>query len=286
MDLIDGNGLDGIEFNGVGQLLIDSNEIINNGFNADLSGAGNDDNGNGIDIQAVLLTAAGAVEDQLVEPEAGLNQAAALRIVHIDRNTVRDNALDGLEIRHANNPSQFHGHNSLHAPLHPGHYPLNVIVRENTFENNGGRGIDILNQGGHRTPRPVDIDPETGEDEAGQFSPTDTLVRLVNNEIISNDKEGSYVVNSAALSQLQSGNTPTPGTPDDPSRGMVAGDSDDFDGRPGDDASPRLVIEVHDNQIFDNGQLLDHDRETGNGIATLSGSGLVFRVGTTDYQRG
>ena len=285
-NLIDGNGLDGIEFNGVGQLLIDSNDIINNGFNADLSGAGNDDNGNGIDIQAVLLTAAGAVEDQLVEPEEGLTQAAALRIVHIDRNTVRDNALDGLEIRHANNPSQFHGHNSLHAPLHPGHYPLNVIVRENTFENNGGRGIDILNQGGHRTPRPVDIDPETGEDEAGQFSPTDTFVRLVNNEIISNDKEGIYVVNSAALSQLQSGNTPTPGTPDDPSRGMVAGDSDDFDGRPGDDASPRLVIEVHDNQIFDNGQLLDHDRETGNGIATLSGSGLVFRVGTTDYQRG
>ncbi|MFP6766914.1 MAG: right-handed parallel beta-helix repeat-containing protein, partial [Planctomycetaceae bacterium] len=277
-NLIDGNGLDGIEFNGMGQLLIDSNDIINNGFNADLAGSGFDDNGNGIDIQAVLLTATGAVEDQLVEPEdADMIQAASQTIVEIYRNNVRDNVLDGLEIRHANNVSQYHGNDSIYAPLHPGHYPLRVTVRENTFENNGGRGIDILNQGGHRSPRPLDNE-DTGEDADGQFSPSDTFVRLINNEVISNDKEGIYVVNSASLSQLQTGNTPTPTNPHDPTGGMQVDSADD--------AVPRLVLEVHENQIFDNGQLLDHDRETGAGIPTLSGSGLVIRVGTTDWEKG
>ncbi|HCK51855.1 MAG TPA: hypothetical protein DIC23_01480, partial [Planctomycetaceae bacterium] len=288
-NLIDGNGLDGIEFNGMGQLLIDSNDIVNNGFNADLTGAGTDDNGNGIDIQAVLLDAAGNVADQNIFPEdAETLQAASRKIVHIDRNTILGNALDGLEIRHANNPTLYHGHDSAHLPLHPGHFPLEVVVRENTIENNGGRGIDILNQGGRRRPRdgrldlddPIggpDPDPGTGETIAGQFSPTDSMIRLVNNEIRSNNKEGIYVVNTASLTQGQSGDTPTPGTPDDPNRGM--------DGGGNEDAVPRLVLEVHDNRILDSGQLLDSD-STGTEIPTLTGSGLVIRVGTSDRRLG
>ena len=288
-NLIDGNGLDGIEFNGMGRLLIDSNDITNNGFNADLAGLGNDDNGNGIDIQAVLLTATGAVEDQTVEPELAAEiQAASKKVVLIYRNNVLNNALDGLEIRHANNPSSFHGNNSVYTPLHPGHYPLEVEVRENVFENNGGRGIDILNQGGDRIPRPLDFDEATGETMAGQFSPTDTLVRLLNNRIFSNDKEGVYVVNTAALSQLQSGRTPTPpqSDPHDPVRGMANDDADNqLLGR--DNAVPRLVLEVHENTIIDNGQLLDSDPDPANGgseITTLNGSGLVIRVGTADFR--
>jgi len=294
-NLIDGNGLDGIEFNGMGRLLIDSNDIVNNGFNADLAGAGTDDNGNGIDIQAVLLDAAGNVVDQRIEPElAEMPQAASRKIVYIDRNNIIGNLLDGLEIRHANNPSGVHGHNSQFAPLHPGHFPLEVVVRENTIENNGGRGIDILNQGGRRRPRDGRIDVVhsfdnevegefTGEDVRRQFSPTDSLIRLLNNEIRSNNKEGIYVVNTSSLEQEQSGNTETPDLTleledrPDATRGMAsAGDED---------AVPRLVLEIHENQVFDNGQLLDSD-SSGAGIPSLSGSGLVLRVGTSDRRLG
>ena len=77
------------------------------------------------------------------------------------------------------------------------------------------------------------------------------MIRLINNEIRSNNKEGIYVVNTASLAQGQSGATPTPGTPDDPNRGM--------DGGGNEDAVPRLVLEVHDNRILDSGQLLDSD---------------------------
>jgi len=281
-NLIDGNGLDGIEFNGMGRVLIDSNDIINNGFNSNVSDITRlDDNGSGIDIQAVLLTGNGDVADQRIEPEDVVRiQAASRRSVLIYRNTVRNNVADGLEIRHANNVSQFHGNDSLHGPLHPGHYPLEVIVRENTFENNGIRGIDILNQGGSRIPRAEDF-AETGEHAAGQFSPTDTLVRLLNNDIRSNGREGIYVVNTASLAQLQSIDTPTPALfglpPDDPTRGLDASGEED--------AVPRLVLEVHENQVFDNGQLLESEIATGVTIPTLSGSGLVIRVGTSDYRK-
>jgi hypothetical protein len=288
-NLIDGNGLDGIEFNGMGRLLIDSNDIVNNGFNADLTGSGRDDNGNGIDIQAVLLDAVGNVVSQTIKPEDATRQAASRKIVSIYRNNIIGNELDGLEIRHANNPTGYHGHNSQFAPLHPGHYPLEVIVRENTIENNGGRGIDILNQGGRRRPRDgrldidevlsFDNDEFTGENIRNQFAPTDTLIRLLNNEIRSNNKEGVYVVNTSSLAQEQSGDTPTPGTPDDPTRGMSFGEEY------AEDAVPRLVLEVHENLVIDNGQLLDSD-SAGAGIPTLSGSGLVLRVGTSDRRLG
>lgn len=291
-NLIDQNGLDGIEFNGPGRLTIDSNVITNNGVNAPISMVGQDDNGNGIDIQSVMLDENGNVVSQTIEPEVMFSpsstlepRAASPKFVEIFRNVIRGNAQDGLEIRHANNPSALHD-----APLHPGHFPLTVIARENTIEFNKGRGVDILNQGGARTPEFLDPGPpETGADDdvdppvstvsgtSNQFSPTDTTVRLLDNKIASNGKEGVYVVNTASLSQEQSGDTPVPSNPEDPTRGLNS------DGET--DAVPRLALEVHSNLIIKNGQLLDQD-PNGNPIDTITGSGLVLRVGTSDNAAG
>ena len=209
------------------------------------------------------------VADQTVAPEnAPEPQGASPTLVNIWRNVIRENAGDGLEIRHANNPSTVHD-----APLHPGYFPLTVIARENTIEYNLGRGVDILNQGGHREPQIADEDPDTGAHPDNQFSPTDTTIRLVDNKIASNAKEGVYVVNTASRTQEQIGPTPVPSNPIDPTRGLNS------DGAI--EAVPRLALELHNNLIIKNGVELDVD-DQGNPIDTLSGAGLVMRVGTSD----
>ncbi len=297
-NLIDSNGLDGILVNGPGRLTIDSNTITNNGVNvglaqgtaADPATTGND-LGNGIAIRSVLLDEFGNVADQTLPPE-DMNapgstlelRAAGPKFVEIFRNEIRENASDGLEIRHANNPSRLHD-----AELHPGFFPLTVIAQNNTIETNGLRGVDILNQGGIRTPEIVDDGPpETGADTgvnppvatiantSNQFSPTDTTIRLLDNKIASNGKEGVYVVNTASLTQGQAGDTPVPVDPEDGTRGMLTTGSDI-------DAVPRLALEVHHNLIIKNGQRLDVDA-AGNPIDTITASGLVIRVGTSDAE--
>ncbi len=264
-NLIDSNGLDGIEFNGHGTVTIDTNLITLNGVYARPPATGEDQDGNGIDIQAIML----GVASQTVAPQdAPEPQGASPTLVNIYRNVIRKNVGDGLEIRHANNPSSIHD-----APLHPGHFPLTVIARENTIEYNGGRGVDILNQGGDREPQIADNDPDTSAFFENQFSPTDTTIRLVDNKIASNAKEGVYVVNTASLTQEQIGPTPVPADPEDPTRGL------NNDGLI--EAVPRLALELHNNLIIKNGAELDTD-DQGNAIPTLSGAGLVMRVGTSD----
>ncbi|WP_166830026.1 inverse autotransporter beta domain-containing protein [Thalassoroseus pseudoceratinae] len=321
-NLIADNGLDGIEINAGGRILIDSNEIKNNGTNAGaslsseqallvLSDTGvevfdtvrgrivGEDNGNGIDINAVMRGNNGYIYNQAAyEPEDMVSptffgvytplQTTTPLFVEIYRNSVRENRNDGLEIRHANNPSELHD-----APLHAGHFPVNVVARDNTIETNGGRGVDILNQGGGRTPENVnDFLPETGANTSvnppnstvagtsNQFSPTDTTISLVGNKIASNAKEGIYVVNTASLTQGQAGNTPIPGgepllnDTEDPTRGL------NNDGEI--DSVARLALEVDGNLVIKNGQQLGTDSESEQNIDTITGSGLVIRVGTQD----
>ncbi len=303
-NLIDSNGLDGILVNGPGHLTIDSNTITNNGVNVGLAlGTAADpattgsDLGNGIAIRSVMIDEFGNVANQLTSlpedmtaPGSTLDlQAAGPKSVEILRNLIQGNADDGLEIRHANNPSTRHD-----VELHPGFFPVTVIARENTIELNRGRGVDILNQGGVRTPEDVDgLPPETGADDnvnppvatlsgtSNQFSPTDSTIRLLDNKIASNAKEGIYVVNTASLTQGQSGNTPVP---DDSN--SATGDKDPTRGLNDDgevDSVPRLALEVDHNLIIKNGQRLDVDAQ-GNPIDTITGSGLVIRVGTSDNE--
>ena len=294
-NLIDSNGLDGILVNGPGRLTIDNNDITNNGVYAGLAASttlattNGSDNGNGIAIRSVMLLANGNVAPQTTNPE-DMNtpgstlelRAAGPKYVEVFRNQIRGNANDGIEIRHANNPSVLHD-----ALLHPGFFPLTMVARANTIELNRGRGIDILNQGGVRTPEIVDDGPpETGADTdvnppestatrtTNQFSPTDSTIRLLDNSISLNDKEGIYVVNTASLIQGQVGNSPVPPGPESASRGL------DGTGLP--DAVPRLALEVHHNLVIKNGRFLDVDPITGIADDTITGSGLVLRVGTSD----
>lgn len=276
-NLIDRNGLDGIEFNGGGTLTIDSNTITNNGRNAtdvlvnQQLASGNtldDDNDTGIDIQAVNRnTTLGIVVAQTLTPEnAPSDQSVSPRVVNINRNLIQGNVGDGLEIRHASNESALH--DATHSA---GYYPLFVTVRENTIDQNGGRGIDILNQGGIRTPQTVDLDPATGASSQNQFSPTDTTIRLIRNTVSSNGKEGIYVVNTASLTQGQSGPTAVGISPEDPTHGLNS------DGNA--DAVPRLALEVDNNTIIKNGQTLDINASP---QGSLTASGLILRVGTSD----
>lgn len=286
-NLISQNGLDGIEFNAGGTLTIDSNTITGNGVNA-LNALINpqiaataatpdatDDNNTGIDIQVVARDKAlGVVLNQNTSTPAATiprDQSVSPRVVNINRNIIQGNLGDGLEIRHAGNPETVHD-----APRSVGYFPLSVTARENTIDNNGGRGIDILNQGGLRTPERLDITAGTGADLDSQFSPADSTIRLINNSIQSNAKEGVYIVNTASLTQSQSGPTPVPGAPNapasgDPTRGLRSDGSLD--------AVPRLALEMDNNSIIKNGQLLEVNADP-NG--TLTASGLVLRVGTTD----
>ncbi len=293
-NLIDSNGFDGILINGPGRLTIDSNTITNNGVSAGLAAATavatatGSDNGNGIAIRSVLLDQFGNVANQTLAPELMLQpssqlllRAAGPKFVEVLRNEIRGNSNDGIEVRHANNPSLLHD-----AELHPGFFPLTAVIQANTIDINGLRGIDILNQGGVRLPENLDVGPpETGATDSvdppvstipgtsNQFSPTDTTVRLVDNKVSSNNKEGIYVVNTGSLTQGQSGDTPVPSNPEDPTRGMrTDGDVDSV---------PRLALEVHHNLIIKNGQQLNIG-VNGAPIDTITGSGLVIRSGTTD----
>lgn len=279
-NLIDRNGLDGIEFNGGGTLTIDSNTITNNGQNATdvlvnpqlagvaANGLALDDNNSGIDIQSVMRDKVlGVVVAQTITPEnAPQPQTGSPKVVNINRNIIQGNLGDGLEIRHANNPAASHD-----APLHPGSGAMTVIARENTIESNLGRGVDILNQGGRRTPQTVDTNANSSASVNTQFSPTDTTIRLIDNKIASNGQEGIYVVNTASLTQGQTGPTPFLAA-DDPlfsTHGLNADGSID--------AVPRLALEVENNTIIKNGQSLSAAVQ-----GSLNASGLVLRVGTSD----
>jgi hypothetical protein len=295
-NLIDSSGFDGILVNGPGRMTIDSNTITNNGASAGLAASvtaattAGSDLGNGIAIRSVLLDQNGNVAAQTLPPESTNTpgsqlepRAAGPKYVEVLRNEIRGNANDGLEIRHANNPSGLHD-----AELHPGFFPLTVIAQGNVIELNRGRGVDILNQGGSRSPENVDLfTTETGASTtvnppsstvprtSNQFSPTDSTVRLIDNRISSNDKEGIYVVNTASLAQGQSGNTPVPANSEDPSRGLSSAAANP-------EAVPRLALEVDHNLIIKNGQRLDVDPVTGAPIDTITSGGLVIRVGTSD----
>ena len=276
-NLIDRNGLDGIEFNGGGTLTIDSNTITNNGQNAanplvnqQLASGDTleDDNNNGIDIQSVMRDKVlGIVVAQTTAPESAPQpQTASPMVVNINRNIIQGNLGDGLEIRHANNPAASHD-----SPLHPGSESMSVTVRENTIESNLGRGVDILNQGGRRTPQTVDTNANSSASVTNQFSPNDTTVRLIDNKVASNGQEGIYVVNTASLSEVQSGLAPFLPA----SSALISTHGMDASGSI--DAVPRLALEVENNTIIKNGQALSAAAQ-----GTLTGSGLVIRVGTAD----
>jgi hypothetical protein len=295
-NLIDSNGLDGILVNGPGRMTIDNNTITNNGTSAALEAAvtsataQGSDLGNGIAIRSVLLDQNGNIAAQTLPPESVNTPGSALepraagpKFVEVLRNEIRGNANDGIEIRHANNPSGLHD-----AELHPGFFPLSVVVQANVIDLNRGRGVDILNQGGSRSPENVDLNTtETGASTAvnppdstvtrtsNQFSPTDSTVRLIDNRVSSNDKEGIYVVNTASLTQDQIGNTPVPGNSEDPTRGLTTAAANS-------DSVPRLALDVEHNLIIKNGQRLDIDPATGAAIDTITSGGLVIRVGTAD----
>ncbi len=135
-NLIASNGLDGIFIQGPGSGTFTNNSIVLNGTRS----AMDPDNGHGIDIEQ--LTFKGYT---------------------FNRNLIRQNNGDGVEIRH----------NSA------GTFTLNF--NQNTVDRNTGRGYDILNQGNSAV----------------------SSISINNETIASNGLEGVYVVNTASATQMQ-----------------------------------------------------------------------------------
>ncbi len=135
-NVIASNGLDGIFIQGPGSGTFTNNSIVLNGTRS----AMDPDNGHGIDIE------------QLTTKSLSFN-----------RNLIRQNNGDGVEIRH--NSTGFFG----------------LTFNQNTVDRNTGRGYDILNQGNNAS-RSISINNET---------------------IASNGLEGVYVVNTASATQMQ-----------------------------------------------------------------------------------
>ncbi|MEX2287695.1 MAG: hypothetical protein WD648_11440 [Planctomycetaceae bacterium] len=170
-------GLDGVDADGKSL----GNLIARNGLNGVLiNAAGSAFFTNNDIIENGLLVGAGTTQGHGVDI-----QGVGFKFLTFERNLVRDNVRDGFEINNNGNDAGF---------------AFTIVLDDNDIELNGGRGIDILNQG----------------DAFTSFTAT-------NNVINGNGLEGVYVVNTASTSQNQSAATPIGGDPNtDPTHGMNA----------------------------------------------------------------
>lgn len=219
-NFIDSNGEDGIDINGAATAVnVDSNLISNNV----------DD---GVEVTGTSLGSVINITTNNNDGGAGngivnngdngveVNSLSALSTVTVDNNLIDENLGDGVQIvNSADN----------------GGLAATVTVSNNSIEDNFARGINILNQANG-----------------------DINVNVNSNEIIRNDLEAVFIMNTSAASQLAD----TLATVAPEQDGAVVAD-------------PRLVFNMDGNTVTDNG--------VGSGFA---GTGLVIRVGTSDALTG
>ena len=151
-----------------------------------------------------------------------------LRTATITNNSITQNALDGIEI------------NAFASTTF-------IEAYGNSIDSNGGRGVDILNQGISAVSN-----IRFGDGTAAGA-----------NSITSNGEEGFYVVNTASATQNQTDNSRVPLAAD----GSVL-------------AEPDIVLDVNRNLIHSN-----NNNQSGIAGIPFTGGGLVLRVGTSNALR-
>ena len=263
---ITNNGLDGIELTETGVVVTNLRRISGTWIGNTIT----NNTGNGIELSA-------AVDDLIIGSDDGLNSTLA--------NTISMNTLDGVEINGAGvstdpiaDPAVTLGDNVISLNGVAGvDYNLNSLVDavfqsvsllNNTITQNTGDGVEFMSNSNtlasSTTPgatlvadrNTITQNTGRGVDILNQGNNVLSNVMLTNNDISGNMLEAVYVVNTASTTQNQTAASSTALAAD----GAVTNDA-------------RLQFTMSNNMINGNGAL-----------GTLTATGLVLRVGTTDAE--
>lgn len=267
-NLITSNGLDGIQFTGVGTMTIGNNIITLNGT---ANGDGTFNNA-GINIQGQDVEDAGGVAINAEFPTS-LDDAnapgVALQEIIVRSNLISRNIGDGVRWLNEGGIDGLDQRQTLGGPQEDISSSLTMINNEVTL--NEGRGIAAFNRPGDTDGvDPTDTRPDLDDTDPKVLNATALAtggiigdLTLVGNHVKGNLLEGIYVVTTNSQKQTVTAlsNAPLKQTIDD-----VPGPVSAPIG-----ASVFLRADIHNNQVIGNGS----------NVVDFPATGLVVRVGTS-----
>lgn len=252
-NLISRNGLDGVQFTGVGTLTIGNNEITFNGT----ANADGTFNNAGINIQGQRVE---DVNDGIfingespISLDDDLAPGVAIQEVIVRSNLISQNVGDGIRWINEQGPWGFDLRQTLGGPQTSIDSSLTAINNEITL--NQGRGVNAINRNGDSDATDLDnTDPKSSQAMNISLGASVGDLTLIGNHVKGNLLEGVYVVTTNSRDQsagaLSSALLQRTGT------FFV----DNF-----------LRADIHNNQIIGNGS----------NVSSFPATGLVVRVGTS-----
>lgn len=251
-NLITRNGLDGVQFTGVGTLTIGNNEITFNGT----ANANGTFNNAGINIQGQenedldVVNVNGQFPDSL---DDDLVPGIAIQEVIIRSNLISRNIGDGIRWINESGTDSFDTRGTLGGPQAEIDSSLTAINNEITL--NQGRGVSAINRPGDTDT--TDLDNTDPKAFANGFVGVGGIIgdlNLIGNHVKANLQEGIYIINTNATDQSA---VPVSSALLSRTGGIF---QDTF-----------LRADIHNNQVIGNGNAVD----------SFSATGLVVRVGTS-----